>query len=87
MKAIRRLLLPALLLGSLGAWLWLHFLAQSYDRPYSRVEDGLYIGSSVGEPPPGTTAVVNLCGQEDPYEVEASLWEPVFEAGREPDIQ
>ena len=75
-----------MLLGCVGAWLWLLWLEQSYDRPYYRIEDGLYLGSSVDRPPPGTGAVVNLCGREDPYRVDASLWEPVFEAGKEPSL-
>jgi hypothetical protein len=87
MKTLRRGLLIALLLGFVGVWLWLLWLASSYDRPYCRVDDGLYIGSSVNQPPPGTKAVVNLCGREDPYSVEASLWEPVFESGKEPSLE
>jgi hypothetical protein len=86
MKKLRVWLLFATLLICAGAWLWLRWLGESYDRPYCRVEDGLYVGSAVTEPPPGTAAVVNLCGRQDNYEVEAALWEPVFEAGREPDL-
>lgn len=86
MKTVRRVLLGAILLGSLGAWLGLTWYARSYDRPYCRVEEGLYIGAWVQRPPRGTKAVVNLCGQEDPYEVEASLWEPVFDGRHEPDL-
>jgi len=40
----------------------------------------------VPEPPPGTTAVLNLCGKEDPYHADAHLWEPVLEGGKEPDL-
>lgn len=77
-----------LLFTGLGAWLWLGQLEQSYQQPpYSLIEDGLYLGSSVREPPPGTQAVVNLCGREDPYTVEARLWEPILEGGeQEPDL-
>jgi hypothetical protein len=87
MKIVLRALLATLIIGGIGAWLWLTWLESTYDQPYCRVEDGLYIGSSVSEPPPGTKAVVNLCGREDPYSVEASLWEPVFEAGKEPNLE
>jgi hypothetical protein len=78
--------LLVVVLSGVAAWLVLLWLQGSYDRPYCRVEDGLYIGMSVGSPPPGAQAVVNLCGREDRYTVEASLWEPVFEAGRDPDL-
>lgn len=82
----RLTLLIAVLLAGVGGWLGLHWLGNSYDRQFCRVEDGLYIGSSVEHPPQGTQAVVNLCGRPDAYETEASLWEPVFEAGKEPTL-
>jgi protein-tyrosine phosphatase len=41
---------------------------------------------AVDRPPPGARAVVNLCGRPDTYPAEASLWEPVFEGGREPTL-
>jgi hypothetical protein len=59
---------------------------QPQEQLFVQVEEGLYLGSSVGEPPPGTKAVVNLCGRKDPYPAEASLWEPIFEGGSEPDL-
>ncbi len=83
-----RLLLLLVVLVALSVWGWLLWLDQSYNQPYAWVEDGLYIGRAVDQPPPGTKAVVNLCGRPDPYEVEASLWEPVFEAGgKEPSLE
>jgi protein-tyrosine phosphatase len=90
MKSARRWL-PLVIVGvavlaGVAALLWLRCLEASYDRPYVEVEEGLYIGSAVDEPPRGTQAVVNLCGRRDPYQVEASLWQPVFEAGNEPDL-
>jgi hypothetical protein len=87
MRRYRLGFLAILLLGGIGARLWLLHLEDSYrDHPYSRIEDGLYVGASVRSPPPGTRAVVNLCGQEDRYQVAACLWEPVFEAGNEPSL-
>lgn len=47
---------------------------------YSEVEDGLWLGGSVAEPPPGTRAVLNLCEAEDPYRTEADRWEPIRDA-------
>ena len=87
MKTVRRILLFAVLASAIGAWLWLRWREQSYDPPYSLVEDGLFIGSFVKQPPPGTKAVVNLCGQADPHQVEAALWEPIFEGGSDPDLE
>ena len=84
---IRRSVLAILLLASVGAWLWLTWLERSQrEQPYSRIEDGLYVGGAVAEPPPGTTSVLNLCGKEDPYRADAHLWEPVLEGGKEPDL-
>ena len=79
-------LLATILLASAGAWLWLRCVEPKVDAPYALVEDGLYVGESVAEPPPGTDAVVNLCGSEDRYEVEAQLWDPILEDGGVPDL-
>jgi protein-tyrosine phosphatase len=47
---------------------------------YSQIEEGLYLGGYVQEPPPGATAVLNLCEAEDPYQVAAHRWEPIPDA-------
>jgi hypothetical protein len=87
MKTLRRNLLVIALLGCGGVCLWLLWLALSYrDEPYSLIEDGLYVGASVPEPPAGTGAVVNLCDRKDPYEVDTCLWEPILDAGKAPSI-
>jgi hypothetical protein len=85
MKTLRRTL-AIVIAGSLGVQLWLRWPGPSDEQPFSRVEEGLYLGSSVSQPPPGTLAVVNLCGLKDPYPAEASLWEPILEGGSEPDL-
>ena len=88
MKTLRRCLLLALLLGGVGAWVGLRWLARSYEEePFSRIEDGLYLGTAVPQPPPGTRAVVNLCGYKDPYPVDAALWEPILEGGDDPTVE
>ncbi len=88
MKRLRLILLLAVLVGSLGAWLWLLWLERSYrEAPYSLVEEGLYIGRYVSEPPPGTAAVVNLCESEDPYRSGVCLWEPIRDAPPAPSIE
>jgi len=67
-------------LGSVAAGLLLLWNHTS-DQSYSRIEPGLYLGPSVDRPPPGTQAVVNLCGRPDPYQVGPALWEPIYESG------
>src|SRR5262245_38082888 len=87
MKRLRSHVLVLVLVGCIGAWLVLLYLGRgSEETPYSLIEDGLYLGSATPEPPPGTRAVVNLCGREDHYPVEASLWEPILEGGQEPNV-
>jgi len=54
---------------------------------YARIEEGVYFGCWVKAPPPGTKAVVNLCGAEDPYKLEARFWEPILEGGPPPDVE
>ena len=53
---------------------------------YSRIEDGLYLGGWVAEPPPGTRAVLNLCETEDPYSTEVHRWEPIWDAEPAPNL-
>ena len=47
---------------------------------YACIEDGLYLGGYVAEPPPGTRAVLNLCEVEDRYLAEVHRWEPIHDA-------
>jgi protein-tyrosine phosphatase len=54
---------------------------------YSRIEPGLYLGGRVPEPPPGVTAVLNLCETPDPYRVDDHEWEPIRDAPPAPDIE
>jgi hypothetical protein len=53
---------------------------------YSRVDDGLWLGGFVAEPPRGVSAVLNLCESEDPYRAESHRWEPIRDAGPAPDL-
>jgi hypothetical protein len=53
---------------------------------YSRIEDGLWLGGYVAEPPPGTQAVLNLCESEDRYRVESHRWEPIRDAAPVPTL-
>jgi hypothetical protein len=81
-------LLVLALLASVGVWLWLSAVADSYrEEPYTLIEDGLYVGASVHDPPPGTKAVLNLCDRRDPYQVDAALWEPIPDGGKAPDLE
>lgn len=87
MKALRRYLPAVLLLGTGGTLLWLSWLEWSLrPKPYALVEEGLYVGGFVDKPPPRTTAVLNLCGKKDSYEVDEYLWEPILEGGPLPDL-
>jgi hypothetical protein len=84
---LRRGLLILALLACVGVWLWLLALEDSYrEEPYTLIEDGLYVGASVPNPPAGTKAVLNLCDRRDPYQVDAALWEPISDGGKAPDL-
>ena len=54
---------------------------------YSEIEDGLWLGGFVQEPPSGTRAVLNLCETEDPYRVESHRWEPIRDAEPAPSLE
>jgi hypothetical protein len=53
---------------------------------YSKIEDGLYLGGAVTEPPPGTQAVLNLCEHKDLYEVDTYCWHPIPDAAPAPSL-
>lgn len=86
-KRLPIVIVVGLVLVCVGTWAVLRWYEGTFDRPYAKVEDGLYIGSAVDRPPSGTQAVVNLCGRPDPYSMEHAMWEPVFEGGKEPTLE
>jgi len=53
---------------------------------YSQIDDGLWQGGSVTEPPEGTTAVLNLCEAEDRYRCDVHEWRAIPDAPPAPDI-
>jgi hypothetical protein len=53
---------------------------------YSRIEDGLWLGGFVTQPPPGSKDVLNLCESEDPYRAETHRWEPIRDAEPVPSL-
>ena len=54
MKTFLGGLLAISLLAGVGSWLWVARLERAWDRDYTLIEDGLYVGGSVAEPPPAT---------------------------------
>lgn len=46
---------------------------------YTRLEEGLWLGGSVENPPPDVDAVLNLCEKEDSYKVDVYRWQPIKE--------
>jgi hypothetical protein len=53
---------------------------------YSTIEDGLYLGGILSEPPEGARAVLNVGETRDPYTVEAHRWEPIPDLGPAPSL-
>lgn len=81
----------ALLLASMAVWGWLYHLERHYrnqteGEAYSQIEEGLYQGRLVHEPPPGTGAVLNLCESKDPYTCEVHRWVPIPDAAPAPSL-
>ncbi|OWK43355.1 dual specificity protein phosphatase family protein [Fimbriiglobus ruber] len=87
MRPTRRSVLFVLLLLSLGAWVGLYAWERAHrEDNYAEIEDGLYVGGSVAEPPVGTRAVLNLCEVDDPYRCPIHVWEPIRDAAPAPDL-
>ncbi len=82
---------PIALLAVLGsAVAAVHFYVEWLTREppnYSQIEDGLWLGGFVPEPPSGTRAVLNLCETDDPYRVESHRWEPIRDAVPVPSLE
>jgi len=77
--------LPATLILGLALRAWI--LESSREPPdYSRIAADLYVGARLKQPPPGTTAVLNLCEFDDPYTVAAYSWQPIRDAEPAPGI-
>ena len=87
MLRVRRLLLCCVV--GLGAGLALLGLRRLTTEPpnWTRIEEGLYVGGSVPEPPPGTSAVLNLCELQDSYEAPDHVWEPIHDNEPAPNLE
>jgi hypothetical protein len=88
---IIRIALLVLLVASIAAWFGLHRLERHYrdqteGDAYSLIEEGLYQGRLVHEPPPGTQAVLNLCESVDSYAVDVQRWVPIRDAAPAPSL-
>jgi hypothetical protein len=55
-------------------------------RNYSEIEDGLFLGGHVDEPPPGTKAVLNLCGDKDSFKCDVEAWHFIPDAAPAPSL-
>jgi hypothetical protein len=88
MRSILRCLLVAIPIGAAVGWLfWFTSDRPAREEPnYTLIEDRLWMGGLVPEPPPGTRAVLNLCEQSDPYHSHAHLWEPLNDAEPSPSL-
>lgn len=81
-------ILVAILLGLAGSWLILRLEERPNQAPpnYDLIEEGLYQGGHQKEPPPGTTAVLNLCEREDSYRAQVHRWESIPDRDPAPSI-
>jgi hypothetical protein len=80
--------LIVVLIVCLAVWLGLLVLERTYQERdnYDLIEDRLYLGGQVKRPPPGTTALLNLCETIDPYACETNVWDPIPDAEPAPDL-
>jgi hypothetical protein len=84
----RRMIIVALV--ALAVLLLAHFATDRYTAEppnYTRIEDGLWLGGFVTKPPPGVSAVLNLCETRDPYLAATHRWEPIRDAEPAPSLE
>jgi Dual specificity phosphatase, catalytic domain len=75
------------LAGVIGAIVHVSVDHFTRDPPnYSKIEEGLWLGGKVGEPPPGTQAVLNLCEVEDSYPMQVGRWQPIHDGSPAPSL-
>src|SRR5437868_3558485 len=87
MTRLRHGLLAVLLSVVAGLCVWFLTLERATrEEPYSLIEENLYVGAWVPEPPPGTRAVLNLCDRKDRYKVDIHLWKPIRDGGPAPSL-
>jgi protein-tyrosine phosphatase len=72
-------------LAVLGVHLAVAWLGREQPN-YTKVEDGLYLGGYVREPPPDAAAVLNLCETEDAYRMATHRWEPIADTEPAPTL-
>jgi len=94
MKTTRRRFVKSILVGLflsglvLAIWLGLRNRARAHrsERNYSLIEPRLYMGGSVRHPPPESSAVLNLCEVQDPYECEVHVWDRIPDSAPAPSL-
>lgn len=88
MRISRFTILVVLLAGVIAAWLIALGVVRLYgpEEDYTQIEDGLYMGGFVEEPPPGTRAVLNLNVWPDSYRCEIQRHEPIRDAAAAPSL-
>jgi hypothetical protein len=96
-KGLRRWWRACLLVGALGLIGGIYIFAALADREslresypksnYSLIEEGLFLGGILSEPPPGVRAVLNVCETNDPYTAEVHRWEPIPDLGPAPELE
>ena len=78
-----------LLVSALAVVALVHWGVDQLTRPepnYTLLDEGLYIGGFVNQPPPRTAAVLNLCETADPYQAEVYVWQPIRDGAPAPDL-
>ena len=53
---------------------------------FTQIEEGLWLGGYVHEPPPGTQTVLNLCETEDTCHAESHKWAAIPDAAPAPSL-
>jgi len=60
---------------------------QHSNTNWSQIEDGLYMGGLISEPPPGTQAVLCLCEQADVYRTPIYQHDPIPDSAPAPKLE
>jgi hypothetical protein len=83
---LRFLLIDLIVVAAVGGVYWVVDRLTRQWPNYAQIEEGLYLGGFVREPPPGTRATLNLCENDDPYRVEVHEWRPIPDTAPAPSL-
>src|SRR5437016_6919459 len=72
---------------SFGIFKWHQPKPRDMRTNYSCIENGLYLGGILEQPPPGIRAVLNVSEEDDSSKPEVYRWDPISDVDKGPTLE